>query len=307
MASKASQKESKAEKASEKKSGGGGVQATPNEPDWFDSVTGTNDFERQSWRDNFNGGYAAGDFTGKVNAQLQRERSENHGATVSGSSTQYSAAEINAMVASMPERTQAEIRGAAQGAPQQMVTANANGGGVGARATGVATGVFQGAYGNEMAYKPMDLAWGGFPWRAKPNTSNTEDGETRYGDAVSAIMGFGVLGQDIGHNMARLYFGENYTTLSPSQRLGILGNDAQQRVKGAAESAGDSLLQSFFGGMSAIEDWGRRSRAAELAGEQAAQESAAAWDLRVELMEAEEARRNEPKWSGNVVSAPVHW
>lgn len=307
MATKSKEKESKAEKASEKKSGGGGVQATPNEPDWFDSVTGTNDFERQSWRDNFNGGHAAGDFTGNVNAQLQRERGENHGATISGSSTQYSAAEINALVAALPERTQAEMRGAAQGLPQQGVIATSQGVPAGARATGAATGVFQGAFGNSMAYKPMDLVYGGFPWMAKPNVSNAEDAETRYGDLVSAAAGVAILGQDLGHNAARMYFGENYASLTPSQRMGILGKDAQARVKGAAESAGESMLQSFFGGMSAIEEWGRRNRAAELAGEQAAQESAAAWDLRVELMEAEEARRNEPKWSGNVVTAPVHW
>lgn len=308
MASKGSQKQDSSNSASQKKSGGGGgVQATPNEPDWFDTVTGTNDFERQSWRDNFNGGKAAGDFTGNVNAQLERERSENYGATVSGSSTQYSAAEINAMVAALPERVQAEIRGAAQGLPEQAVAANAKGGAAGARPTGVATGMFQGAFGNTLAYKPMDLAVGGADWRAHPFWSNAEDVETRHGDVGAALYAPFSIGADVGHNAARMYFGDNYMSLSPSQRLDILGRDAQQAVSAGAQSAGQSMLGAFFGGMAAIENWGRRNRAAELAGQQAAQESAAAWDLRVELMEQEEARRNEPKWSGNVVAAPVHW
>lgn len=307
MASKQSQKEASASKSESKKGGGASVSSSYSEPDWFDTVTGTNDFERQSWRDNFNGGKAAGDWTGNVNASLQSERDQNYGATVSGSSTQYSAAEVQAMVAQLPERVQAEMRGAAQGLPQQAVTANSQSAPAGARPAGVATGVFQGAFGSSMAYKPMDLVYGGFPWLAKPNVSNAEDAETRYGDLVSAAAGVAILGQDLGHNAARMYFGENYSALTPSQRLNILGSDAQAAVKKGAESAGQTLLQSFFGGMQAIEDWGRRNAQIEQAAQQAAQESAAAWDLRVELMEAEEARRNEPKWSGNVVAAPVHW
>lgn len=308
MATKQSQKEDSAAKASGKKGGGGGgVSATPNEPDWFDSVTGTNDFERQSWRDNFNGGKAAGDFTGNVNAQLDRERSENFGATVSGSSTQYSAAELQAFVQSLPNSVQAEIRGGTPGLPQQTVAANASSVQAPMRSSGLAQSVMQGAFGNTVAPELMDLALGGADWRANPFWSNAEDVETRHGDVGSAIYAPFSIGADLGHNAARMYFGENYMSLKPQQRLGILGNHAQQAVKAGAQSAENAFLQSFFGGMSAIEDWGRRNRAAELAGQQAAQESAAAWDLRVQLMEEEEQRRNEPKWSGNVVAAPVHW
>lgn len=305
MATKKADKEATASKAESKKAGGGA--AAYSEPTWFDTVTGTNDFERQSWRDNFNGGNAAGDFTGNVNARLERERSANYGATESGSSTQYSAAEVNAMVHALPDRTQAEIRGAAQGLPQQAVITNVTGAPAIGGGTGLAVGAFQGPFGSAVGYKIQDIAFGGFDWRGAPHTSNAEDAETRYGDIGSAVYGIAAFGLDAGHNAARMYFGEKYNALTPSERLDILGRDAQARVKGAAESAGDSLLQSFFGGMSAIEDWGRRNRAAELAGEQAANESRAAWDLRVELMEAEEARRAEPKWSGNVVAPPVHW
>lgn len=61
---------------------------------WFNDVTGTNDYERQSWRDSYNGGRAAGDLTGNVNARLDQERSDFQGATWSGSSSQYSAIEL---------------------------------------------------------------------------------------------------------------------------------------------------------------------------------------------------------------------
>lgn len=60
--------------------------------EWFDRVTGTNDYERQSARDSFNGGRAWGDITGNVNRRLDAERAE-FGTTVSGSSRSDSAQE----------------------------------------------------------------------------------------------------------------------------------------------------------------------------------------------------------------------
>lgn len=59
--------------------------------EWFDSVTGSNDYERQSARDSYNGGRAYGDWSGGVNARLDRERAQNSGYTVSGSSREMSA------------------------------------------------------------------------------------------------------------------------------------------------------------------------------------------------------------------------
>lgn len=59
----------------------------------FDRVTGSNEYERQSWRDNYNGGRAAGDITGNVNRRIDAERAQFGGHTVSGSSAQMSAAE----------------------------------------------------------------------------------------------------------------------------------------------------------------------------------------------------------------------
>lgn len=62
--------------------------------EWFDKVTGSNDYERQSWRDSSNGGRAAGDWTGNINARLDYERAVYQGATWSGSSSQPSALQL---------------------------------------------------------------------------------------------------------------------------------------------------------------------------------------------------------------------
>lgn len=59
----------------------------------FDKITGRNEYQRQSWRDNFNGGRAAGDWTGNVNDRLTSERESFGGATWGGSSSQPSALE----------------------------------------------------------------------------------------------------------------------------------------------------------------------------------------------------------------------
>lgn len=42
--------------------------------DWFHSVTGTTPESQQAWRDNFNGGWAAGDWTGNHNRSIASER-----------------------------------------------------------------------------------------------------------------------------------------------------------------------------------------------------------------------------------------
>lgn len=42
--------------------------------EWMESVTGRSNSEHQAWRDNFNGGWAAGDFTGNVNRGIAEQR-----------------------------------------------------------------------------------------------------------------------------------------------------------------------------------------------------------------------------------------
>lgn len=62
-------------------------------------------FAQQSWRDSFNGGKAAGDWTGNHNARLDAERAAFGGATWSGSSTQPSAFQLaQSMVGTGPGR-----------------------------------------------------------------------------------------------------------------------------------------------------------------------------------------------------------
>lgn len=62
-------------------------------------------FAQQSWRDSFNGGKAAGDWTGNHNARLEAERAAFGGATWSGSSTQPSALQLaQSMVGTGPGR-----------------------------------------------------------------------------------------------------------------------------------------------------------------------------------------------------------
>lgn len=42
--------------------------------DWMQSVTGRSNSEHQAWRDNYNGGWAAGDWTGNTNDRIAWER-----------------------------------------------------------------------------------------------------------------------------------------------------------------------------------------------------------------------------------------
>lgn len=303
MSKQASKEKSEAKASASKGSSGKGGSSSYSEPSWFDEVTGTNDFERQSWRDNFNGGAAAGDVTGATNDRLAKERSKNYGATESGSSTQYSAAEMQARVSRLPASVQAALRGASPDAVQQYLVAAAQGGAPAApKATGAVTGLFNGAWGDTMAYKPMDIALGGADWRAHPGWSNAEDVETRHGDVGSALYAPFSIGADLGHNAARMYFGADYMRLTPGERVDILGRDAQALVKAAAEQTGQKALEAMFGGFDAIEQWGRDNKASELARERAAAESEAAWDLRQYLQEQESRKAGDFSFVGSYLN-----
>lgn len=257
---------------------------------WFDKVTGTNDYERQSWRDSYNGGRAAGDFTGGVNARLDQERRDYGGATWSGSSSEYSALEhARNQTAPVTAVAQAEQRGVAEAGPKAAVasvaTRNDNApAAMSARAVTtkqLVQSVFAGgAFGSVLANKPTDLAIGGGDWRANPYYSDAEDVETRHGDVGSALYAPISIGVDIGHNAARMYFGNDYMKLSPSQRLTILGNDASEAVK-------SGFLGAVFGGYDSLQGWATDNRARERAGAKAAADFDAAWDYR----EQEQARQ----------------
>lgn len=277
---------------------------------YFDTVTNSNDFRRQSWRDNYNDGKAAGDLTGNVNRRLDAERDASGGATESGSSTRYSARELAQLRAAAPAAPKAAVAAIATGVPQSpahaAATATAKGSVVASLMAGAPHGG-AGAFGSTLAYKPMDMAIGGGDFRANPYYSNAEDVETRWSDVGSAIYTPFVMGADLGHNAARVYFGENYSSLSPQQRLEIIGVRTQGAVKDAAESVHKSALEAAFAGMDAIRKWGEQNAARERAGQAAADAVDAAWDYR-EQLQAEEARKQGmPRWDGTVSTPPTHW
>lgn len=264
---------------------------------WFDDVTGTNDYERQSWRDNYNGGRAAGDITGNVNARLEQERSDYQGATWSGSSKEYSAIEL-AQRLSTPAQ-QAELRGAAGGAPTAAIAATYTGvpdapSGVVQRAAtkgqlvkailagGSAGGGFD-LFGNAPAYKPMDLALSGGDWQANPYVSNAEDAETRHGDLVGSLYGAYSVMADLGWNASRAYFGNNHDKMTLGSKFGIMGNHASQVVS-------DGAVGAVFGGFDAVKNWAAENKRRENAGAAAAAEFDDAWDARQSEYFYEDAR-----------------
>lgn len=276
---------------------------------WFDKVTGTNDYERQSWRDSYNNGRAAGDITGNVNARLDQERSDFQGATWSGSSSEYSAIEL-AQRSTTPKQI-AEIRGAAAGSSATAVAGVAQDGVPDAPASAVArstakgqlvssvlrmsaaSGVSKGLLGNELAYKPMSWALEGYDVQANPHMSNAEDLETRYGDLVSAIAGVGIIGSDIGHNAARAYFGEGYTKLTPGQRLSVISKDIDAGVRTGAAAA-------IFGGYDALQSWASDNKARENAAAAASRVFDSAWDYREQEQSREALKIGQGSRSGGL-------
>lgn len=83
---------------------------------YFDRVTGSNEYERQSWRDSFNGGRAAGDWTGNHNARIEAEREAFQGLTWSGSSSEPSALQFaQSVVGSGPATASVATGGGASG------------------------------------------------------------------------------------------------------------------------------------------------------------------------------------------------
>lgn len=99
---------------------------------WFDQVTGSNEYERQSWRDSFNGGRAAGDLTGNINRRLDAERAA-FGTTWGGSSTQPDALTLARSRAMVHTPSGGVRRGVGTGAGNNVVAppVPAAGGGVG--------------------------------------------------------------------------------------------------------------------------------------------------------------------------------
>jgi len=244
-------------------------------------------YEQQSWRDSYNGGRAAGDWTGNHNERLDAEREAFQGATWTGSSTQYSALEVARLRGSAPE--------VASTAVAQVMSGGANGGGSAALASparqsvAAALMVGGGAFGDAQANKPQSLAFAGFDMRANPFYSNAGDGEERWGEIGGEFVGLMAMGADIGSNAARMYFGENYRQLGPQQRISIIGERTQSAAKDGIEGA----IGALFAGFDAVEQWGVDNRKAELARHAAQKEVDDAWGARLFYQEQESRKAGD--------------
>jgi len=172
----------------------------------FNEVTGQSDYERQSWRDSYNGGRAAGDITGNVNRELDRERDAFQGATWSGSSTQYSALELAQRMGGAGQPVAASGSGAPKSSgpgnevvTQGPVTPGRPAGGSGAGSRLVVSG------GDAPLKATMkDTATGGYAGvQIHPNrwfSDVQEFWEPRYGEPGEWLGGIVNIGADGWHN-----------------------------------------------------------------------------------------------------------
>lgn len=185
---------------------------------WFERVTGTSESERQSWRDNYNGGRAAGDVTGNINRRIESERQASGGYTreyTSGS--ERVAAEWREVNAPLPVAPAARTAGPGSPAastvqsPGGRRTPRAQAAGAGAPAAptvgpGVQV-VSGGAWGHSLAASLKDtntqLAMGPIPHQPNPGWSDTEEWEARYGEPGDWLGGIVTMGVDLGYNAAR--------------------------------------------------------------------------------------------------------
>lgn len=200
--------------------------------DWFDSVTGSNDYERQSWRDSYNGGRAAGDWTGNNNRELDRQREETGGYTYSGSSSEYSAYEAlergligngsgnsstksGAVVTSGPGVAGAQTRPGEMGnAPVDPVLPAPvvpGPGGARRQSTILSPLTPMGPYGPrmqregtrltpKMEMSVQEMLVDGYRINANPRTSNAEEWEIRYAEPGEWVGGIVVMASDAWYN-----------------------------------------------------------------------------------------------------------
>lgn len=238
---------------------------------WFNEVTGTNDYERQSWRDSYNGGRAAGDLTGATNARLDSERERFQGATWSGSSSQYSALELAQSGGGAGHGGgNGGASGGVVGPASEVVTQGpvvpgrpAGGNGAGSRLT------ISGPFTPTEADEVTQFRVGGVIMRPHRSTSNMEEVETRWGDAEflspAWFASWAIAGMDVSHNVGLGLgfksekfandvgalggvFRNNYFDNSASVALGRTADDPWWEVNASARRGGDGLVYRTGGG-----------------------------------------------------------
>lgn len=212
--------------------GGGSARDWQND----EQTGGRSEYEKQSWRDSYNGGRAAGDWTGNTNARLDAEREAFQGATWSGSSSQPSALELARYIGTIgPGTGGAGTPGAVTAGPGGVgaVTRPGQAGivapgpaapnkpgvpGVGNPAIGLpkqpdptiarrTSTILQqigpgGPLRPKMEPTVQELLLGGMKIQPKRNTSNAEEWEIRYAEPGEWVGGIVVMAQDAGHNLA---------------------------------------------------------------------------------------------------------
>lgn len=174
---------------------------------YFDEVTGSNEYQRQSWRDAFNGGRAAGDWTGNHNQRIQDERDAFQGTTWSGSSTQPSALELARSIVGSGHAAistglaTSGVSGSGNGTVVMGGPQSAAGVGAGQRV------VVSGPLKTVTKDEATGLMLGGDWFRPNPWFSNAAEVEDRLGESEvgspSWFANWGIAGGEAAYNAAR--------------------------------------------------------------------------------------------------------
>lgn len=163
--------------------------------------------EQQSWRDSYNGGQAAGDWTGNTNARLDSERDRFQGATWSGSSSQPSALELARSFVGSGQSGGTNGRGpTGTGAGHEaVVPRKSSGGNLTFSGTGAGAGaVLVGPLKAKTKDTNTGLVLGGSWFQANPWWSDGADAEDRWGELGGSAAGLIVMGADAVWNVGRL-------------------------------------------------------------------------------------------------------
>ncbi|QMV02144.1 hypothetical protein GHV40_11930 [Devosia sp. D6-9] len=220
--------------------------------DYFDRVTGSTEYERQSWRDSYNGGWAAGDWTGNTNARIAAEREAFNGATWEGSSSQPSALEWARMGGglSLPAGGAGASQTAGPGNARVGTSGASSGVGSGAGAGAVVTGPLTVKVNDEAT----GLLLGGGWWKSNPFWSDANEWENRYAEPGEWVGGIVTMGADVLYNFARgadYFFDTRLTSGKPTKVLEEASKSspgAWGDVAGAFARQGDLWSQQ-------INDW----------------------------------------------------
>lgn len=218
----------------------------------FDRVSGTSEYERQSWRDSFNGGRAAGDWSGGVNDRLDRERERFQGATEGGSSTQPSGLQWAQMLGATGVGF-SHVGGSSSAGPGNSGASNGAAKGGAVAGPGVPASPQAGPLKITIKDKGTGLMMGGDWWKSNPWWSDGEEWEARYAEPGEWLGGALTIGADTVFNLGR--FVDAVTgakTVSPRKERTTV-RDLQQSGDGAWPAIQQGI-SDWFGYHSSFRD-----------------------------------------------------